>query len=43
LELRAAGLETTTSVRLGFIDDSIAHHAAKTPAEVLVMGTHASP
>ena len=40
-ELRAAGIETTTSVRLGFIDDSIAHHAAKTRAELLVMGTHA--
>jgi nucleotide-binding universal stress UspA family protein len=40
-ELRAAGLETTTSVCLGFIDDSIAHHAAKTRAELLVMGTHA--
>jgi len=40
-ELRAAGIETTTSVRLGFIDDSIAHHAAKTRAEMLVMGSHA--
>jgi nucleotide-binding universal stress UspA family protein len=40
-ELRAAGIETTTSVRLGFIDDSIAHHAAKTRAELLVIGTHA--
>ena len=40
-ELRAAGIETTTSVRLGFIDDSIAHHAAQTRAELLVMGTHA--
>jgi len=40
-ELRAAGIETTTSVRLGIIDDSIAHHAAKTRAELLVMGTHA--
>ena len=40
-ELRAAGVETITSVRLGFIDDSIAHHAGKTNAELLVMGTHA--
>jgi nucleotide-binding universal stress UspA family protein len=40
-ELRAAGVDTTTSVRLGFIDDSIAHHAARTNAELLVMGTHA--
>jgi len=40
-ELRAAGIETVTSVRLGFIDDSIAHHAAQTNAELLVMGTHA--
>jgi len=40
-ELRAAGVETVTSVRLGFIDDSIAHHAAQTNAELLVMGTHA--
>jgi nucleotide-binding universal stress UspA family protein len=39
-ELRATGIEATTSVRLGFIDDSIAHHAAKTRAELLVMGTH---
>ena len=40
-ELRAAGIETGTSVRLGFIDDSIAHHASQTNAELLVMGTHA--
>jgi len=40
-ELRAAGVETTTSVRLGFIDDSIAHDAARTNPELLVMGTHA--
>jgi nucleotide-binding universal stress UspA family protein len=40
-ELRAAGVETTTSVRLGFIDDSISHHARETNAELLVMGTHA--
>jgi nucleotide-binding universal stress UspA family protein len=40
-ELRAAGIETTTTIRLGFIDDSIAHHAAKISAELLVMGTHA--
>jgi nucleotide-binding universal stress UspA family protein len=40
-ELRATGLDVTTSVHLGFIDDSIAHHAAKTNAELLVMGTHA--
>jgi nucleotide-binding universal stress UspA family protein len=40
-ELRAAGIDTTTSVQLGFIDDSIAHHAGKTNAELLVMGTHA--
>ena len=40
-ELRATGLDVTTSVHLGFIDDSIAHHAAKTNAELLVLGTHA--
>jgi nucleotide-binding universal stress UspA family protein len=40
-ELRASGIATTTSVHLGFIDDSIAHHAAKTRAELLVIGTHA--
>src|SRR5580765_7890337 len=40
-ELRSAGIETVTSVRLGFIDDSIAHHARQTNAELLVMGTHA--
>ena len=40
-ELRAAGIETTTSIRLGFIDDSIAHHASQRNAELLVMGTHA--
>jgi nucleotide-binding universal stress UspA family protein len=39
-ELRAAGLDVTTSVRLGFIDDAIAHHAAKARAELLVMGSH---
>ena len=39
-ELRAGGLDVTTSVRLGFIDDAIAHHAAKVRAELLVMGTH---
>jgi nucleotide-binding universal stress UspA family protein len=40
-DLRAAGIETTTSIRLGFIDDSIAAHAVETNAELLVMGTHA--
>jgi len=40
-ELRAGGIDTTTSVRLGFIDDAIAHHAAHARAELLVMGTHA--
>jgi nucleotide-binding universal stress UspA family protein len=39
-QLRAAGVEATTTVRLGFIDDAIAHHAAQTKAELLVMGTH---
>jgi nucleotide-binding universal stress UspA family protein len=39
-QLRAAGIETTTTVRLGFIDDAIAHHAAQTKADLLVMGTH---
>jgi hypothetical protein len=28
-------------VRLGFIDDAIAHHASEVRAELLVMGTHA--
>jgi nucleotide-binding universal stress UspA family protein len=37
---RAAGVETTTAVRLGFIDDAIAHRATETKAELLVMGTH---
>lgn len=40
-ELRAAGVDAVTSVRFGFIDDSIAHHARQTNAELLVMGTHA--
>ena len=40
-ELRAAGIDVTTTVRLGFIDDAIAHHAANVRAELLVMGTHA--
>ena len=40
-ELRAGGLDTTTSTRLGFIDDAIAHHAGQTRAELLVIGTHA--
>jgi len=40
-ELCAAGVETTTSLRLGFIDDAIAHHASATKAELLVIGTHA--
>jgi nucleotide-binding universal stress UspA family protein len=40
-ELRASGIDTTTSLRLGFIDDSIAHHASATKAELLVIGTHA--
>jgi nucleotide-binding universal stress UspA family protein len=39
-DLRASGIDTTTSVRLGFIDDTIAHHAAETRAALLVMGTH---
>jgi nucleotide-binding universal stress UspA family protein len=38
--LRGAGVETTTSVRLGFIDDEIAQHAIHKKAELLVMGTH---
>src|SRR4029079_5542104 len=40
-QLRGAGVETRTTVRLGFIDDAIAHHATQTNAELLVMGTHA--
>jgi nucleotide-binding universal stress UspA family protein len=40
-ELRASGVDVTTSVHLGFIDDSIARHAEKANAELLVMGTHA--
>src|SRR6188472_4401029 len=39
-QLRAAGVETTTTVRLGFIDDAIAQHATQTNAALLVLGTH---
>ena len=39
-QLRATGVDTTTTVRLGFIDDAIAHHAAEKNAALLVMGTH---
>ena len=40
-ELRGSGIDAATSVRLGFIDDAIAHHASEVRAELLVMGTHA--
>jgi len=39
-QLRAAGVETATTVRLGFIDDAIAHHATEMSAALLVIGTH---
>ena len=39
-ELRAAGVETTTTIRIGFIDDEIAHHVSHTNAALLVIGTH---